>query len=145
MVWYMETIDQTVLDLIWIGNGKILQKYITLKFIIVKKWYNLLIKLDKCYYFVIFMVIQWKRMLLFMEVMIVLILGVVKNFQCSLVNYLKDFPSKIAVFWRNNKNKVPQELFFSNKFLITISIRWKVLFVGHSMKIFTLLSDTLKN
>ncbi len=57
-------------------------------------------------YFAICMVIQWKRMLLYMDAMILKILEKVKNFPFWSVNYLKGFLLKIVALWRNKKNRV---------------------------------------
>lgn len=80
-----------------------------------------------------------------MEVMIPVILEKVNNFPTWSVSCLEVSRSEIVAFWKKKSEKEQQELFWLKKYLIIMSLPFRVHFVDRSTKIYILLLDISKS
>ena len=105
MVSFMETTVLIWLDMISTENGKIPQRLITLRYIIFASWSAVYRKWGKWSSFATYMATRWKRMLLYMAAMTLLILTAENSFPCSWAVSFKASRTKIALFWIGGSRK----------------------------------------
>jgi hypothetical protein len=141
----MATIEAIFRAMILIRSGIILLKFIILRSFILKKWSLVSRKWGRFYSSVIFMVTQWRKMRLYMVVMIPETLRKVNSFPYLWVKFSKDSLSKTVVFliWKNKKVQV--ELFCPSSSDIVIYMRSRVLSADRNMKTYTSQWDIFKS